>query len=239
MARSYSITQLQDAVSKSETWAETFRNLNLVLSGGSLRTVKKLVEENKINTSHFLGWSWSTGKKRPELSKAKKLSDYLIEGSTYSTRNLKERLFKEGIKERKCEWCALDKWRDIPISLELDHINGVNNDNRLENLRILCPNCHAQTPTYRGKNTKKVLSFNKIKKNYLCVCGSKVSRNNVNCRSCSLKRVFKNKTGNIIKPSKQDLLIDLKTMSKRAAARKYGVSDVTIANWLKNYEALV
>ncbi len=68
------------------------------------------------------------------------------------------RLFKEGIKKEQCENCNNTHWLNKKIPLELDHINGNNTDNRIENLRILCPNCHALTLTYRGKNKKKSAS---------------------------------------------------------------------------------
>ena len=67
---------------------------------------------------------------------------------------LKERLVKEGILEYKCAECGISKWNNKPLSLHLDHINGINNDHRIENLRFLCPNCHSQTDTYAGKNRK-------------------------------------------------------------------------------------
>ena len=70
----------------------------------------------------------------------------------YQRRGIKRRLFEEGIKENKCEMCGLKEWQGVKIGLELDHINGNTYDHRLENLRILCPNCHATTSTYRGKN---------------------------------------------------------------------------------------
>lgn len=73
----------------------------------------------------------------------------------YQSNKLRLRLIKEGIKDHQCESCGNSEWMDQPISLEVDHINGISNDHRLENLRILCPNCHAQTETYRGKNIKK------------------------------------------------------------------------------------
>lgn len=66
--------------------------------------------------------------------------------------HLKRRLLEEGVKTARCEGCGGDEWRGAPIPLELDHINGDRRDHRLENLRLLCPNCHAQTPTYRGRN---------------------------------------------------------------------------------------
>lgn len=67
---------------------------------------------------------------------------------------IKRRLYNEGYKEEKCEMCGMKDWQGIKIGLELDHINGNSHDHRLENLRILCPNCHATTSTYRGKNSR-------------------------------------------------------------------------------------
>jgi hypothetical protein len=72
----------------------------------------------------------------------------------YQTNKLRIRLVKEKIKEQKCEVCGIKDWNGLPVSFELDHINGVRNDHRLENLRIICPNCHSQTHTYRAKNIK-------------------------------------------------------------------------------------
>lgn len=66
----------------------------------------------------------------------------------------KEQLYRYGLKTEECEWCGLGpEWNGKPIVLELDHVNGNPRDNRLENLRILCPNCHSQTDTHCGKNT--------------------------------------------------------------------------------------
>jgi 5-methylcytosine-specific restriction endonuclease McrA len=76
----------------------------------------------------------------------------LVDGQLVSTAPLKARLIREGLKEHRCELCLREAWNGRPIPLELDHINGKRTDNRLANLRILCPNCHAQTDTYRGKN---------------------------------------------------------------------------------------
>ena len=81
----------------------------------------------------------------------KPASSYLKEGSTIKTYNLALKLLKEGIKERRCENCGATEWMGNPIPLELHHINGKKGDNRLENLKFLCPNCHALTDNYRGK----------------------------------------------------------------------------------------
>lgn len=95
----------------------------------------------KIDTSHF------------KISHKQNLKDILIKDSKWTqTNRLKGRLFEEGLKEKICENCRLDIWQDKPIPLEIDHSNGIRNDNRIENLKILCPNCHALTPTYRGRN---------------------------------------------------------------------------------------
>jgi hypothetical protein len=80
----------------------------------------------------------------------------ILEGKhpQYQTNKLRIRLIDENIKENKCEVCGITEWNGKFVSFELDHINGVRNDHRLENLRIICPNCHSQTHTYRARNIK-------------------------------------------------------------------------------------
>ena len=79
----------------------------------------------------------------------------LIENSGWTSHNIRNRILSEGIKEHKCECCGLTEWLGHPIPLELHHLNGIHTDNRLENLQVLCPNCHARTDSYRGKNCSK------------------------------------------------------------------------------------
>jgi 5-methylcytosine-specific restriction endonuclease McrA len=69
--------------------------------------------------------------------------------------HVKRRLIRARMLENRCEACGVVEWRGLPLSMHLDHINGVKNDNRFENLRMLCPNCHSQTPTYSGRNVKR------------------------------------------------------------------------------------
>lgn len=102
---------------------------------------------------------WKTNQSGKGLSKNKtsSISTHSIlngEQPQYQRRGIKRRLFAEGLKEEKCEMCGITDWHGVKIGLELDHINGNSSDHRLENLRILCPNCHATTHTYRGKNKK-------------------------------------------------------------------------------------
>jgi hypothetical protein len=94
-------------------------------------------------------------KRTKEEFEEKPMSEILVKDSTYQSFKLKRRLLKEGLKQHICEYCRLSEWQDIPIPLELHHLNGDNRDNRLENLQLLCPNCHALTESYRGRNKKR------------------------------------------------------------------------------------
>ncbi|MNM09740.1 HNH endonuclease [compost metagenome] len=89
--------------------------------------------------------------------KMTKLEDILVINSTYkNTNRLKDWIVREGLLKYECQECGISpEWNGKPLRLQLDHINGVNNDNRLENLRILCPNCHTQTENYSARNIKK------------------------------------------------------------------------------------
>lgn len=79
---------------------------------------------------------------------------YIQEGVVQSNK-LRKKLLREGIKEARCERCGNTEWMGVPIPLEVHHINGDKTKNELDNLQLLCPNCHALTDTYRGKNIKK------------------------------------------------------------------------------------
>ena len=119
--------------------------------------IKEKIAKHKLDTSHFTGMGWRKGKKIP--GEKIPLSKILVNGSTYRTSLIRPRLIKEGLKEHKCEICGNTTWQGKEIPLELHHINGVNTDNRIENLQLLCPNCHPLTDTFRGKNIKKSGSF--------------------------------------------------------------------------------
>ena len=95
------------------------------------------------------GQGWRKGK---TFGPNKPIEEYLKNKAQISTYHLKNRLIEEGIVQRKCYNCGLTKWRDQPIPIELEHIDGNNKNNALSNLTLLCPNCHALTPTYRGRN---------------------------------------------------------------------------------------
>lgn len=99
------------------------------------------------------GKVWNQGERFRTIKPTRPLNKVLVEHSTWiNSNNLRQRLLKEGLKEYKCECCNRTEWLGKPIKLELHHVNGIKNDLRIENLQILCSNCHAYTDNYRGKN---------------------------------------------------------------------------------------
>ena len=153
--RQWTDDDLRELVQQSYSIAEVLRQLGYAPSGGIHRWVRAKITMLGVDTSHFTGQSWARGRKNPGGGRrARSLDEILVKGSMYSSAALRQRLIAAGLKSACCEMCGMDSWRGRPISLALDHINGDPTDNRLENLRILCPNCHAQTDTWCRQNSK-------------------------------------------------------------------------------------
>lgn len=143
------------AVKKSTSLREVIFRLGLVPAGGNYEQVKKYIRERSLDTSHFTGKGWRIGSRIP-TTPAVPIEKILTKNSHVQSYKLKKRLFKENIKKPLCEECGwAKKALDGRLPLELDHINGDRHDNRIENLRVLCPNCHSLQPTHRGKNIKR------------------------------------------------------------------------------------
>ena len=151
--RRYSDEQLQKAVEESVSIRGVLLALGLAPLGGNYATIHRRVAELGLSTHHWLGQGYLRGKTHNYKPK-RPLQEILQAGTRYQTSDLRRRLLAEGLMQARCNNCGLEQWLHAPIPLELDHIDGDVENNAINNLRLLCPNCHALTPTYRGKNTK-------------------------------------------------------------------------------------
>jgi hypothetical protein len=214
---------LNKIVKKCNNFSDVSYKLYGNNSAGNRYTIKKYIDKYQIDISHFtFKGNWKNSRNN---FKKRDINEILSNNSYYDTTNLKERLYKEGLKERKCELCGQDeKWQGKKMSLILDHINGVNKDNRIINLRIVCPNCNATLPTHGGKNNKRLISSKKEKK-YLS--------------EDELKEVNKErglKQRSVDRPEYEELKHEVKKHGYLATGRKYGVSDNAIRKWIRFYE---
>jgi hypothetical protein len=152
---SWTEAALREAIASSTSLSQVIRKLGLVAAGGNFDHVQRRIRELDIDISHLTGKGWRRGS-RTSVIPARPLEEVLVMGRFTSSHHLKKRLFREGLKQPCCELCG---WAEVApdgrIPVELDHINGDRNDNRLVNLRILCPNCHSLQPTHRGLNQRR------------------------------------------------------------------------------------
>ncbi len=150
--------QILEAVQQSRSLAEVLRRIGHDQGGRLQANLKVRIERLGADTSHFIGQAWRRGDRTPPV-RAAPLEEVLVEGRFSQTASLKRRLIAEGLKKPQCEVCGHSRWNGSPIPLELDHVNGRRDDNRVRNLRLLCPNCHAQTTTYRGRNIGRATRY--------------------------------------------------------------------------------
>lgn len=146
----YTKELLQEKINGCYSFAELCRRLGLKPEGSNPKTVRRKLEEFGIDYSHFTGQRWNTN--TDNLVYRGKYLPNLCEHSSLSSSNVKELVYRLGLKENRCEKCGISTWKDQPIVCELHHINGDSTDNRIENLQILCPNCHSQTDNFRSRN---------------------------------------------------------------------------------------
>jgi hypothetical protein len=154
----YEENELREKVKNSHSMANLLSLYGIIPAGGNYATMYRQLKHFNIDTLH-----WGDSKKRMGWLKGKThnwspkipLEEILVKNSTYGAMSrLKDRLFKARIFDKKCYKCGITEWLNQPAPLELEHINGDKFDNRKENLTILCPNCHAFTPTYRRRKIK-------------------------------------------------------------------------------------
>jgi hypothetical protein len=218
--------ELIEVAKKSYSVSDTMNNLGLVPMGGNHKRYKQRLNE--------LGVKFA--KRPPKSGNVKDLSEYLVlDGPGITTSKLRIRLIKAGLKKEECEKCGQGAlWNNEPLKFHLDHINGNNRDNRLENLRILCPNCHCQTPTYaRIKKKAKITRLKQIKK---CECGKTIQKRNKTglCKKCYLQKHPPPRPRKVTnRPPTNILLAEIKELGYRGVGRKYGVSDRSVRKWIK------
>lgn len=218
----------KNLVETSKTMSQVLSFFQMENKGNNYKTCKARIKEMGLNTEHFLNCRESSINTRRVTREI--FITRLCEDSHYINNHIKEGLIKFNLKEYKCEKCNLgDVWQNEYISLQLEHKNGKSNDNRLENLCFLCPNCHSQTDTFAGKRHKK---------RYLCVaCNKAICRStgkgkNKLCAICAAKQSRKYE-----RPVKEKLEELIKTIPMENIPKELNLkcSGNAIKKWCKEY----
>ncbi len=188
------------------------------------KKVKKYLEQIGV-VVNFKNFKYSHRVKTREASA--KSDDEMFQVETKFSSQMKSRIIKKNLLPYKCEGCNNNGvWNGKELTLHLDHKNGNRTDNRLENFRFLCPNCHTQTETYAGRNIKK-----KNPKTHLCDCGKRIWYTSKKCKLCQDINQRKE-----TRPPYDILLEDIKKIGYKSTGEKYNVTDGAIRKWIKSYE---
>ena len=156
MPRKYTDEEFVKAFNESVSIREILTKLNVSPAGGNYLAANKLIERLQLDKSRLKGQAWN---KDRVYAPSRTTESYLTKDSkAITSHRLRIRLIDDGFKLAQCEKCGNVEWQGQPIALELDHIDGDHYNNEIENLQILCPNCHAQTDNYRSKNRKDKLT---------------------------------------------------------------------------------
>lgn len=152
--RKWTDEQLRMFVARVVSMAKVLRELGLKPVGGNYRVVGTRMKELGLDTLHWTRKAQWQGNRQPRAPRIP-LESVLRKGSSFQSHKLRKRLIEERIFEAKCSRCGLTEWIGQAIPLELDHIDGDSFNHEVSNLRLVCPNCHALTPTYRGRNVRR------------------------------------------------------------------------------------
>lgn len=220
--KKYSENDLLQAILDSKSYSEVCKKINITNFSKNREKIKKYITENNIDISHFDPYSRN-------ISKGhfinKDINYYLVKNGPHITSSaLRKKLIKKNILENKCYICGLNSWQGKDLTLHLDHINGDHYDNSLENLRILCPNCHSQCETSIRQKTK-----------HYCNCGNEKRKKSKTCQQCCVQNLI-NSNPKSIRPEKSTLEILIQTKTFACIGRMYGVSDTSVQNWCKYYD---
>lgn len=219
-------SDLADAVAANISMAATVRHVGMSMQGANYRTIRKRILKLGISTDHWLGLKHGTGgrKTATDLSTVFTITD--------SPPNM-EKIRRLGLVNtfitNVCYECGVaTEWNGKPLSLQLDHVNGNRCDNRVENLRMLCPNCHTQTPTWGSKNTKLA-----SRPSTSCSdCGDTISKGSIRCKKCA--HVARVGVGSKISwPTNAELFYMIDSTNMSAVSRELKISTNAIKKHIK------
>jgi transcriptional regulator with XRE-family HTH domain len=142
------------AVKSSFSIASSLKAIGLRASGGNYKNFYSRIKRLNLDISHFTGKGHLKDRTHNN-ARGKTIEETFVKNGTAQSSQLRKKIIRNNLKPYFCEICGISEWKNKALSLHVDHINGVNNDNRLENLRFLCPNCHSQTDTYCGRGIRK------------------------------------------------------------------------------------
>ena len=227
----YTKELLTTVVKESRSVRDLMLKLGLRACGGNYKIMSARLNRMDIDISHFSGAGWRKGMKgsylKIDLSKVLSKDSKYSTGSPYQSFKVKKLLYDNGLKKKECESCGITEWLGGLIVFELHHIDGNSFNNELENLQILCPNCHSITENFRGKNIKKVkkVKIPTIKK-------EKEHKE----KEPKLKKERKLRINNRKvkeRPTVEYLINEVRLLGYRGTGKKYGVSDNAVRKWIK------
>jgi HNH endonuclease len=236
----YTEAEARVAIAASLSYTEALRRLGMCSSGGVRPVLQKWAGIWRIPTDHFDPHAASLAGLRRSRTRPLPLEALLVEGSRVNRGRLKALLYESGLKQRLCELCGQgEEWRGGRMALILDHVNGVSTDNRLENLRVLCPNCNATLDTHCGANaaTRVERACRRCGTSFL----PKSSSQKYCSRACGIRWDRRGRpvlgARRVDRPPYAQLKLEVEELGWVGTGRRYGVSDNAIRKWIRAYEA--
>lgn len=224
------------AIAAAMCWSDALRALGLRTAGGNHRTLQRWAARWEIDTSHFD----ANAVRRRTLGRAPApLEEILVEHSPFGRQTVKRRLLEAGLKQPVCERCGQGEiWQGRRMAMILDHVNGVADDHRLENLQIVCPNCAATLETHCGRQNRLTPLTLECP-----VCATPFAPRNRQQRYCSQDCAYRRRRGapqpatrRVPRPPYAQLQREVHALGFSAVGRRYGVSDNAVRKWVRQYE---
>jgi Zn finger protein HypA/HybF involved in hydrogenase expression len=242
----------KEIVASSQSIREVAHRLGYKESGGIYKLLKIAFLKYAVDTSHFTGKLWNHSRFRENDERINRSaektqapwSEVFCYGSPYKNIYLLRRLILAGKKQYRCENCGINEWDGRPLRLQVHHLNGDNLDNREDNLKVLCPNCHSQTDTYScgmRENSKKNKWWQNLSRPHSPIGKRRilevdeVGDSNSPVGSSEWRKKDRPNQRKIDRPSKEELSDLIKTFSWRELGRQFSVSDNAVRKWAKRY----